>query len=249
MLFQRARRVLPFLVLIGIRVVVLAADVASAADRPMAGTKDEILYRVGYAEFSPEDSVTAYADRLGGSGQRARFSTSVAGTFEAHPHLPSGALVHSIRFDYCVSAGSEVTLDLLDCNLSNDDCNTVISLTSAGGPPSGCSSTSVPDLSGLAYTMLNGSRELILEAHTPGNDHSGIQGVTLGYKLQVSPAPATATFSDVPTDYLYFRAIEALAASGVTSGCGGGNFCPSQPVTRGELAKFLANALGLHWPN
>jgi S-layer family protein len=53
--------------------------------------------------------------------------------------------------------------------------------------------------------------------------------------------------ADVPTSHLYLRAIEALAASGITGGCGDGNFCPSQAVTRGELAKFLAVALGLHW--
>jgi hypothetical protein len=71
--------------------------------------------------------------------------------------------------------------------------------------------------------------------------------VKVVYALQLSPAPATATFSDVPTTHLYFRAIEALARSGITSGCGGGNFCPDQAVTRGELAKFLAVALGLSW--
>ena len=42
--------------------------------------------------------------------------------------------------------------------------------------------------------------------------------------------------------------IEALAASGITSGCGGGNFCPNDVVTRAQVAKFLANALGLHSP-
>jgi hypothetical protein len=71
--------------------------------------------------------------------------------------------------------------------------------------------------------------------------------VKVVYALQLSPAPATATFADVPTTHLYFRAIEALAASGITSGCGGGNFCPSQAVTRGEIAKFLTVALGLSW--
>ncbi len=81
-----------------------------------------------------------------------------------------------------------------------------------------------------------------------GGGTSTLRGILIGYKLQVSPAPATATFGDVSTDYPYFRAIEALAASGITSGCGGGSFCPGQPVTRGEMAKFLANALGLHWP-
>jgi hypothetical protein len=73
-------------------------------------------------------------------------------------------------------------------------------------------------------------------------------GVNVWYRLQMSPAFATATFADVPTNYPYFRAIEALAASGVTGGSGGGNFCPKQNVTRGEMAALLARALGLHWP-
>lgn len=41
------------------------------------------------------------------------------------------------------------------------------------------------------------------------------------YTLQVSPAPAVATFSDVPTSHPFFRFIEALVASGITAGCGG----------------------------
>jgi hypothetical protein len=65
---------------------------------------------------------------------------------------------------------------------------------------------------------------------------------------QVSPAPATATFGDVPTGHPFFRFVEALAASGITGGCGGGNFCPDQPLTRGQMAVFLAAALGLSWP-
>ncbi|HTO75387.1 MAG TPA: S-layer homology domain-containing protein [Thermoanaerobaculia bacterium] len=75
-----------------------------------------------------------------------------------------------------------------------------------------------------------------------------LAGAVLVWHRQMSPAPATATFNDVPTSDPYFRAIEALAASGVTSGCGGGNFCPNDVVTRSQLAKFLAVALGLHFP-
>jgi hypothetical protein len=73
--------------------------------------------------------------------------------------------------------------------------------------------------------------------------------VGVRYKLQVSPAPASATFGDVPTDHPFFRFVEALAASGITAGCGGGNFCPNDPITRGQMAVFLAAALGLHFPN
>jgi len=65
----------------------------------------------------------------------------------------------------------------------------------------------------------------------------------------VSPPPATATFADVPPSHPFFQYIEALHAAGISAGCGGGNFCPDQPITRKQEAAFLAKALGLHWPN
>jgi hypothetical protein len=75
-------------------------------------------------------------------------------------------------------------------------------------------------------------------------------GMRVGYRLRVSPAPAVATFpNDVPTTHPFFQWIEALAASGITAGCGAGSFCPDMPVTRGQMAVFLAAALGLHFPN
>jgi hypothetical protein len=67
---------------------------------------------------------------------------------------------------------------------------------------------------------------------------------------QVSPAPAVAAFTDVPTSHPYFRHIEALFDSGITSGCqmAPPMYCPERAITRGEMAVFLAKALGLHWP-
>jgi hypothetical protein len=69
------------------------------------------------------------------------------------------------------------------------------------------------------------------------------------YRRQVSPAPALATFSDVPVEHQFHRYVEALVASGITAGCGGGQFCVNTAVTRGQMAVFLAVALGLHFPN
>lgn len=39
--------------------------------------------------------------------------------------------------------------------------------------------------------------------------------------------------------------IEAIAAAGITLGCGAGRFCPDRVVTRGEMAAFVARALQL----
>jgi hypothetical protein len=49
-------------------------------------------------------------------------------------------------------------------------------------------------------------------------------------------------FGDVPVDYWAGAWIKQLAAEGITSGCGGGNFCPEQPVTRAQMAVFLLRA-------
>jgi hypothetical protein len=64
------------------------------------------------------------------------------------------------------------------------------------------------------------------------------------------PPPATGTvFADVPASSFAAAWIEQLAARSITAGCGGGNFCPDQPITRKQEAAFIAKALGLHWPN
>ena len=56
------------------------------------------------------------------------------------------------------------------------------------------------------------------------------------------PISVGDSFSD--DDGSVFQAeIESLAASGVTSGCFRDRFCPSRPVTRGEMAAFLVRAL------
>lgn len=74
-----------------------------------------------------------------------------------------------------------------------------------------------------------------------------IGGVEILWARKISPAPATATFDDVPVGAFGFQHVEALAASGITAGCGGSNFCPDQPLTRVQMAVFLAKALGLHF--
>jgi hypothetical protein len=68
------------------------------------------------------------------------------------------------------------------------------------------------------------------------------------WRRSVSPAPVTATFSDVPVGDPIRPFVEALVAAGITSGCGSGLYCPGAAVTRGQMAVFLSVALGLHWP-
>jgi hypothetical protein len=59
------------------------------------------------------------------------------------------------------------------------------------------------------------------------------------------PQPATGQFTDVPASNVFAKWIEELNRRGITSGCGGGKFCPEQPNTRGEMAVFINRTFGL----
>jgi len=57
-----------------------------------------------------------------------------------------------------------------------------------------------------------------------------------------APPPCAGTFPDVPCPSTFAAWIEALAAEGITGGCGGGNYCPQNPVRRDQMAVFLLKA-------
>jgi hypothetical protein len=59
------------------------------------------------------------------------------------------------------------------------------------------------------------------------------------------PSPDGAIFNDVDASYWALAWIEQLANEGISSGCGGGNFCPEQAVTRAQMAVFLVRAFAL----
>jgi hypothetical protein len=48
-----------------------------------------------------------------------------------------------------------------------------------------------------------------------------------------------STFADVPPSNPYYDYIETLARNQITTGCGGGDYCPSAGVTRAQMAVFL----------
>jgi hypothetical protein len=63
-----------------------------------------------------------------------------------------------------------------------------------------------------------------------------------------TPPPCTGVFPDVPCPSTFAAWIETLAAEGITGGCGGGNFCPDNPVRRDQMAVFLLKAEhGPYW--
>ena len=168
-----------------------------------------------------------------------------SGSFLAPVRLPDGALLTSFEVEACDSSNTErvgVNLQVLGGGLP-----VVLANYSSGTSATpGCFRSSVP-VTGV--TVDNIGRWYFVQFFNTSDDGTTATGpIRIGYKLQVSPSPAAATFGDVPTSDPAFQFIEALVGSGITAGCGGGNYCPDATLTRRQMAVFLAKALGLQWP-
>lgn len=115
--------------------------------------------------------------------------------------------------------------------------------------------TSTPGTPGKHYhgaffpdlTIDNHMNAYIARVRTEEGSTTQWRSLYFGVKLQISPAPAVATFPDVAPGFWAFQEIEALAASEITTGFPDGTYRPFEPVTRAQMATFLARALGLHW--
>lgn len=219
---------------------------------PAFGTANASYVAIGAQQFAPFTSTQGYSDLGVGSGNVSRYATGGVNAFIVEPSFPSGALLSSLTLNFCDSntGGNHVLLYFGDCTAEGTLCAsigpapTLISTSDVGTP---CRSITA-DISALNYTVDNVNRKMLLEVTTSSLDNTNsISGVVVGYKLQVSPAPAVASFADVPTSSPIFRFVEALKASGITAGCDATHFCPNANLTRGQMAVFLAAGLGLQW--
>lgn len=235
----------------------LSGATALAQDREAPedyGTQDNGITLVSYADFTSED----------GSSQSLRVPQlrwDVGGGQLIAPMnmLPNGALLTQARF-YFRDTSDAHDLSLFLCENHFDLADGPMGLlcypaTYAGGAPGEWFADFNADLT-IHYRWDrdgDGDIDIVhysLQVETPAGDSStAIRAVRLSWKRQVSPAPPGASFNDVPVNDTAFPFIEALVASGITAGCGGGNYCPDAPLTRRQMAVFLAKALGLHWPS
>lgn len=177
-----------------------------------------------------------------------RFIETNPGGVIAHPILPNGAQVERVEVTACdTSSSATVTLAFARCHPQLVGCQLLAQVDTGFGPTPGCNAYSAPVVP--PYVVDNEDYVMAVQVSTGTSAATTFSAVRVFYRLRVSPAPATATFTDVPSTHPFFRFVEALAAAGITGGCGGGNYCPEAALTRGEMAVFLSSALGLHFPN
>ena len=210
------------------------------------GTSTNIIQTYEASDFE------LFAGTYGGyDGNAARYCGGAACGWFSGIRVPAGASITAIELDACdTNAAAEVQVALFR-NVKGGGATTNLNGTLAGtgvAATPGCA-TFVRTLA-PAETVNNLNNTYFIDVNnTGGTNTTSFKSVRVIYRLQVSPAPGVATFSDVPTTHFAFRFVEAMVASGVTGGCGAGIYCPDSPLTRAQMAIFLATVLGLHFPN
>jgi len=215
------------------------------------GTRINIL-QIPAAAFQPRCSAQTYDYSSSGymfaSNNPCTFSSEV---LWAPVTLPTGAEIYFLDlYSDDTDAVNDITARLraFSSGAGTEDITSVSSSGSGGV---------AYDSSPLISYMVNNNvqydpngRMLTVILVIPGATSAlKVKGVDIWWGRPVSPAPAVATFNDVPTDHPFFQYIQALVSAGVTGGCNASPplYCPDNPLTRGQMAVFLSKALGLSW--
>jgi hypothetical protein len=158
--------------------------------------------------------------------------------------VPAGAVIDFVGINTASSVDEIFILELFERNPQGH----VAGLLGFSVPAHGLG-TDFDGPLGIPIPNNSDHQYVILVEQQASPDPQFFGGVEVRWHRTVSVPPAVATFADVPTSHPFYQFVEALAASGISGGCGGGNFCPEAPVTRGQMAVFLSKALGLHFPD
>ena len=149
---------------------------------------------------------------------------------------------------------------------ANDDWAVDIFLNGAMSPVSvsggGTAIVSTPTVFSVAATSAHALAYQWRKAGVPLVDGGTISGATTA-RLRIDPvsfqdagsydvivtdscgstasnsSPLSIEFADVPVSSPFHSDIVTIASEGITSGCGGGNYCPTSPVRRDQMAVFL----------
>jgi hypothetical protein len=226
-----------------------AGQLATTGRPPAAfGTTDYTVTTIAGIGFVPGASTLVYST----TGSLGRFfnASDTGGQFFSALDLPAGAVIDFIGFNNLNDGNANVMAVHL---FQRDNTGTNTQLFALDNTPHTSWATDInPVPLGIVWQGSQGTgNTLTLEIEiAPSVNTQFFAQVEVWWKRSVSPAPGAASFNDVPTSHPFFQYIEALKASGITGGCQASPplYCPDTPMTRGQMAVFLAKALGLHWP-
>lgn len=205
-------------------------------------------YWLGATQFHPRSAdtfnyTTFYYFTAGGAG---------TSQFEAQVNLPAGAnvtILECLFRDLDAVADGSIGFWRQSYNYSTDT-PSVSNITTVSSSGSGGYQKPFDTINETIRYRDGDLRNIYtLIANLPGSTPNvAFRACRFFWNRTISPAPATASFSDVPTTHPFFQVIEALRSSSITSGCTASTYCPDAPVLRSQMAAFLARMGGLHWP-
>ena len=187
--------------------------------------------------FTPYSSSTSY--NISGN---YRYLTSTTNPWmDASINLPSGAYLYLARLYYRDSHAGAVTLWIWREYLPNN--YTQLCSISSTGTPGYASSNCY-----CYHTIANANNVYHARVRMSSATSSlSFYGVRLYWKRQIRTG-LSHPFTDIGSLSAEFQnAIAALYHSGITTGTSSTTYSPNNPVTRGQMAAFLARALGLYW--
>lgn len=199
-----------------------------------------------------------------GYGEGKSFIGSINVTTDGSGNVTGG---FSAAFNVAVSNGAAITSTATDPANNTSEFSQCVSLT---GPCSysvspasdsfagngGAGSFNVTVAAGCSWTATSNVGWINITSGSPGSGSGTVQ-----YSVAANPGPTirngTITvadhvftvyqgieFVDVPQTDSFYTDIGKLSARGITLGCGDGNYCPNDPVTREQMAAFIMRARG-----
>jgi hypothetical protein len=218
---------------VGTAFTVLKNNGASAVSGQFAGLAEGAQFLVGPTEF-----VITYA---GGSGHDVVLTV-----------VPTQALPTALAVDAAGNGVLEVgeTASLQPTWMNESGSSHITGATSGfNGIAEPGTTFDNADASGDYGTVANGAVAQCTDCYTvqitaPGrpSQHwdTGIAETLAPFSvIKLWRLHVGESFPDVPTSHPFYKFVENLFHNGVTGGCVGGNYCPSNPVTRAQMAVFL----------
>ncbi len=206
------------------------------------GTKDYTVTTISATSFMADDN-SGWGTAL---CCLSRYFSGGNGIFYTSVSIPTGAVIDYIGLESYSSCPGIVGVELWQVYNGSDSGAATFSSTAHGY---GVDYNASP----LGWQLTNSNNNaLALEVELAGSgcvNYPAFSWVEIWWRRVVSPPPGVASFSDVPTNHPFFQFVEAIHAAGITNGYPDGRFGVNDPITRGQMAVYLAAALGLHWPN
>jgi hypothetical protein len=199
--------------------------------------------------------IDAAADGTMSEGTGTGYATLNPGSFFtrvwAPLTLPTGVVIDFLDlYYYDTDPVGDICVDIWGFSGTTSPATTVLATTCSSGNAGFGYASNTTSITVKNSVISGGYQYALVVYEDAASPNQQFRGVDLWWNRQVSPAPAVATFNDVPTNHPFFQFVEALSASGITAGCQTSPplFCPDAPLTRKQMAAFLAKALGLYWP-